>query len=446
MPKKVAKMGANLLDMVYLINESEVKAEMGEAFASIMVNPTVVWAKFILTDDMRNGNGQRIPKEEFANLMKSGIHMPVKMAKGEIARGHDGSEPLGSITHLKEIQMPDGSSAIVALAALWGEERPADVTFIRQRFAEQNPVDISWEILYEDASYNEELNSIDLFGTVLRAATFVGDPAYQGRTRVLSVAAKRWSKAYVAELPDSSFLYTNGEVRLFPIVDDSGKIDRTRLKDAVAELKSSELPEEVKTQKAELIEGLIRRFEEGASIEEVTSLFVSNPDYTEEELKTLEELQALVAELEPKVEQLQQALNEAIQTKASLETEVTDLREKLTAHDEELASLREYKASIDAEVEKQDRLEKIKNTFVEAGIQKDEEYFTMNAEKFLKMDEDSLAFMVQEIAANISTTEEDKNTSEASKKTKIPNLTGAEEEVDYKDPKVLGRLLRTRQK
>ena len=442
MPKKVAKMGANLLDMVYLINESEVKIEMGEAFASAMINPTVVWAKFVLTDDMRNGNGQRIPKEEFANLIRSGLHMPVKMAKGEIARGHDGSEPLGSITHLKEVPMPDGSTAVVALAALWGEERPADVNYIKQRFAEQNPVDISWEILYEDASYNEDQNSIDLLGTVLRAATFVGDPAYGGRTRVLSVAAKKWSKAYIAELPDSSFLYINGEEKLFPIVDDEGKIDRTRLKDAIAELKSSDLSEEIKNQKTEVVAGLIRRFEEGASVEEVTSLFTSNPNYTEEELKTLEELQAQVAELEPKLETTQAELETKAAALAEKEAELTALQEKLSANEEELATLREYKASIDAEVEKQEKLETIKQKFIEAGIEKEEDYFTQNAEKFLKMDDDSLDFFVQEVAANLAT--EDK-TSEASKKTKVPNLTATDEE-DYTDPKVLGRMLRNRNK
>jgi hypothetical protein len=191
MTQKSTKIDAKLIDVVSLIDENEVKSEMGEAFASFMLNPTVTWAKFVLTDDKTNANGERIPKQEFVNLIRSGIHMPVKMALGEISPGHPGTKPLGTITHLKEVETSDGASAIIALAALWGEERPADVEFIKQRFAENKPVDVSWEVLYEDATFNAEASSMDLLGTVLRAATIVGNPAYEGRTQFLSISAKK---------------------------------------------------------------------------------------------------------------------------------------------------------------------------------------------------------------------------------------------------------------
>jgi hypothetical protein len=190
MASKLAKIGAKLQNMVYLVENDEAKQELGAAFASLVLNPTVSWAKFILTDDRMNGNGQRIPKEEFANLINTGVHMPVKMALGEIAPGHDDSKPLGVITHLKEIETEDGSSAIVALAALWGEERPADVAFIKERHAKNQPVDVSWEILYENEVFNEALGSIDLISTALRAATVVGNPAYKGRTPFLAISSK----------------------------------------------------------------------------------------------------------------------------------------------------------------------------------------------------------------------------------------------------------------
>lgn len=424
MTKNTSKFATNLVDMVELLSENEARAEMGEAFSSIMVNPTVVWTKFVLTDDMRNGNGQRIPKEEFANLIRSGIHMPVKMAKGEISRGHQGTEPLGSITHLKEVPMPDGSMAIVALAALWGEERPADVEYIKQQFASKKPVDISWEILYEDAQYNVDQNSIDLTGTVLRAATVVGEPAYEGRTRVLSVAAKKWSKAYISELPDSSFLYVKGEERLFPIMDNEGKIDRTRLKDAIAELQSSSVPEKDKTVK--VVETLIGKFEAGASNEEVTSLFLSNPKITEEELKTIEELQAQIAEMEPKLTDALAQLADKDKLIADKEQAIATLTEKINAIEPELTTLKEYKASIDAETEKLEKIESIKKQFVEAGLEKDDQYFADHAEKLLKMDEEALAFFVQEVAANVA--EAGKKSSDASKKKiEIPALTGNED-------------------
>ena len=43
-----------------------------DAFAMAQqLNPYVTWVRFILTDDKPNGNGDRIPLEEFSNL----IHM-----------------------------------------------------------------------------------------------------------------------------------------------------------------------------------------------------------------------------------------------------------------------------------------------------------------------------------------------------------------------------------
>jgi hypothetical protein len=193
MTVKSLKTGTKLSNVLQLVDKSEAKSILGEAFASFLTNPTVTWAKFILTDDRMNGNGMRIPQSEFGNLINTGIHMPVKMALGEIAPGHNDSKPLGVITHLAEFPTDDGASSIIALAALWGEERPADVAFIKERFAQGQPVDISWEILYQDEVFNETLSSIDLQGTALRAATVVGNPAYQGRTPFLAISAKQAS-------------------------------------------------------------------------------------------------------------------------------------------------------------------------------------------------------------------------------------------------------------
>jgi hypothetical protein len=190
MTEKTVKTSTKLTNVLQLVDKTEAESTLGEAFASILKNPTVTWARFILTDDRMNGNGMRIPESEFSNLINTGVHMPVKMAMGEISPGHENTRPLGVITHLRQIVTDAGSSAIEALAALWGEERPADVSFIKERFAQKQPVDISWEILYENEVFNEELGSIDLMSTALRAATVVGNPAYQGRTPFLAISAK----------------------------------------------------------------------------------------------------------------------------------------------------------------------------------------------------------------------------------------------------------------
>lgn len=334
-----------MVDMVELIDENEAKETLGEAFASFLQNPTVVWAKFILTDDKTNGNGERIPKTEFANLINSGMHMPVKMALGEIAPGHDDSKPLGVITNLQEVETESGASAIVALAALWGEERPADVDFIKQRFSNQQPVNVSWEILYQDRVFNETQGSMDLVSTVLRAATIVGNPAYMGRTPFLSIAAKK---------------------------ADAGE------------------------QKTE--ESSDKNMEE---------------DKVEKELQ--DKLTAALAELET----LKTSSASELGAKDAKIAELTTLTESLQA---ELTPLKEFKEQADAQLAKAEKVAQIKTKFSEAGLVKDEAYFTTNEEKLLGLSADALDFMVSELKASIPATGKKTEASTIKDKTEIPAL------------------------
>lgn len=160
-----------------------------EAFAAISLNPAVSWAKFILTDDKPNANKQRVPLEEFDNIIKTGIFMPIKMAVGEIADGHSDSLPLGVITHLKKV-----NNQIHGLAALWERERPEDIEYIKNRYKNGEQLQLSWELLYTDSAIKEDGSAIDLLGVALRAVTLVGMPAYQGRTPIIAVAATENSK------------------------------------------------------------------------------------------------------------------------------------------------------------------------------------------------------------------------------------------------------------
>jgi hypothetical protein len=166
---------------VHLIKE---KLAEDDAFASITLNPTLRWLKFILTDDQPNENKQRIPQDEFDNLIRSGVNMPIKMAAGDIADGHDESFAIGVITHLKQV-----ANKIEGLAALWSKERPDDVKLILEEFEAGTPPQISWEVPFNDEIIGEDGVST-LKGIILRAATLVRLPAFAGRTPVLAVAAK----------------------------------------------------------------------------------------------------------------------------------------------------------------------------------------------------------------------------------------------------------------
>jgi len=163
-----------------LIIGSELKELLA---ASQNLNPFLTYVRFILTDSLPNGNGHIIPQEEFSNLIQTGLYMPLKMAQGEIKDGHEDAMPLGVITHL----IVEGNK-VRGVAALWNRERPADVAFIKERYANGEPLDLSWEIGFDpdESEYNEE-GYLVLRGCVLRATTLVGIPAYDGRTTITDV-------------------------------------------------------------------------------------------------------------------------------------------------------------------------------------------------------------------------------------------------------------------
>jgi len=164
------------------------------AEAAIAANHSFNYLKFILTDDEPNANRQRIPKEEFENVIRTGFFTPLKMARGGIKQGHELSEPLGVITHLQE-----NDNQIRGLAALWSEERPDDVKIIKEAYINKRPLNISWELGYTASSYEDD-GTENLHGVTLRAATLVDLPAYKGRTPVIQVASEKKEDTDLDEL------------------------------------------------------------------------------------------------------------------------------------------------------------------------------------------------------------------------------------------------------
>lgn len=166
-----------------LVDDENLEGDFQEAVAAITSNPYITWAKFTLTDDEPNKNKQRVPSDEFDNLIKSGVYMPIKMAEGGISDGHDFTFPIGTITHLKKFK-----NRIIGLAALWYSERPEDVGIIKEKFNKKEPLNLSWELAYSESSENDGVT--DLRGVNLKAATLVGVPAYAGRTQITAVASE----------------------------------------------------------------------------------------------------------------------------------------------------------------------------------------------------------------------------------------------------------------
>lgn len=307
------------------------------AFASLKekLNPTFRWCKFILTDDKPNGNKMRIPKEEFQNLINTGIFAPIKMAIDGIKRGHEESIPLGTITSLVE----EGNQ-IKGIAALWSMERPEDVDLVKEYFDNNVPLTLSWELLYKEAVAEEDVQVLK--GTILTATTLVGVPAYGNRTPILAVASQ------------------NAE---------ENKLDELEL-------------------------------------------------------------------AKQEIETLKQSLSEKETEIANLRTEKEALEAEKQTIESERQALASYKAEIEAKAEKEEKLAGIKSKFIEAGITKEDAYFSDNEEMLLALTDAQLDFMVKELVLFASVQKPETKT-EAS--LKVPNLQSSSVKLS---PKELGKQLR----
>jgi hypothetical protein len=421
---------------VQLISKEDVEKQFGEAMASaVSTDQVVTWAKFILTDDKPNENRQRIPAEEFDNLIRTGAYKPVKMALGEIKDGHEDARPLGVITNLTK----EGNK-VIALAALWDHERTEDVSTIKKMVKAGKPVNVSWEILYGNTLVKDGIS--DLLETVLAAATIVGMPAYAGRTQLLAVAAKKWSPAYISKLPDTSFLHIeNDGTRYFAYRDENGKIDPSRFQPILEEIANAPIPTNTLKGIRHQVIKLNAMVTADASIREL--LMEEGEDFKPEDY-TLE-----TKELESKVSELEAKLALANDNLSAKEKELTDAlalaevaNTTVKTLEAELTPLRDFKLESDKVAEKETKIAGIKTKFESLGLTKADDYFETNAEKLLGLDENGLDFMLQEMVAFKA---EDKGTGEASLKTSgVPNVQGTKDNLS--DVKDLAAALRERNK
>lgn len=153
-------------------------------------HPLLTIAKFVFADDKGNGNNQGILAEDFDEVIKTAIDMPIKMkylgAAG--AGGHPGSIPIGHIKKIEKVSDDDGNR-LVAWAALYTEEFPDEIQYIREAFADKKAPGLSYEIVYRNSIVQ---NGIEwLKDMVVRAATFVRRPAYGNRTAILALASNK---------------------------------------------------------------------------------------------------------------------------------------------------------------------------------------------------------------------------------------------------------------
>lgn len=326
MTKKLRKFNTEL---------SLIEDSADESFASISLNPNIQWAKIVVTDDKPNANKERIPKEEFENLIATGINSPVKMSELEekdhaSARG----KAIGTIA-----KMTSEQNYVIALAALWKKEREGDIKILKDMYEKGVPPNVSWELSYSEGK-EEEGGVLALYDVSLDGLAIVDNPAYKGRTPFIAMSEKK----------------------------------------------------------------------EDASVEE------------------LEKANTKISELEQKLKQLEDT------RKTEAEKQKTEV-EKLES---ELKDLRKFKADVEAKEQEEANLAEIVDKFKEAGIEKEEDYFSDNRELLLGLEENALDFMLQELA---TFSEEDPEESLAEdEKLKVPRI--ERKKTKTFKPKELGEALR----
>lgn len=269
---KLINFDENVVELILKGDESS-EENFKEEMASVVRNPMVTWAKFILADDMPNKNGVVLPQSEFDNIIKSGIHMPIKMAYEDIEEDHENAYPIGVITNLKKVK-----NKLVGLAAFWAKERPEDIAMLKEMHEKEEPINISWEI----TCYEKELEdgNVEIENASLRAATIVGLPAYGGRTPILAMASKQQEEKILDELEK-----TKQELQTVTDERDALKTKVSELESSIEELNGlqeevaslREFKEEIdaEREREEKMASLKKKFDE-AGIEKDEEYFVEN--------------------------------------------------------------------------------------------------------------------------------------------------------------------------
>lgn len=160
-----------------------------QAIAEIIeTNPFQTFATFIFADDKPNQNKQGLPFSEFERIAKSAIGMPVKMKfTGFGVSNHNGSIPIGVIQDMEIKTISDDYHQLIAKAALWNEEYPEEVAWLKAAYDKGEAPGISYEINYKDFTFKDNVQWIK--DSYTGAATFVETPAYGTRTALIALAS-----------------------------------------------------------------------------------------------------------------------------------------------------------------------------------------------------------------------------------------------------------------
>jgi hypothetical protein len=155
---------------------------------SNMTNPLLKEVELVLTDFEANANKEGIPQKEAANIIRTALHTPIKIAVSETGyAGHKGAIPVGPIIEVYE-DTHEGKPVVKAKAVIWSDEFKEVYSLLKSQAGEREYIGTSWEVYYESA---DAVDGISWLNNVTFAGTCIVDvPAYGERTKLLKVAEK----------------------------------------------------------------------------------------------------------------------------------------------------------------------------------------------------------------------------------------------------------------
>jgi chromosome segregation ATPase len=159
---------------------------------------------------------------------------------------------------------------------------------------------------------------------------------------------------------------------------------------------------------------------------------------TDEQLKKLEDQ---LAEATAK-------LAEATEKIVDLEGQLKEKEDGFASIEEELTGLREFKAQIEKTDAEAEKLASVRAKFAEAEIEKPDEYFIENKDRFLSLEEEEVEFMVQEMSAfaKLAQASADTDGDDGEEQDEgLPAIVNTDGNLDLSDPKKLGQMLRLRE-
>lgn len=307
---------------------------------------------FVFCDALPNANNQAVPESEFDNVVASSMYTPVKINfDGEGPTGHANAAPIGPITSM---QVQD--SKVLGSAIIWCAGNEKVIDWMSKASAEEGGVQFSWEIFY---SHSEtDTNNIEwLHNIVSDGIAIVANPAYEGRTPLLSMAEKQ----------DAQTTKKEGTMKTDTVKTDAVKTN---------------------TQSAD-----IQEVKDAAQSATMDDLYAQVQSLTDRMYTMMDALYSALEEVKPQVDvtNIESDFSALLDKLRGMSSKLSEATVKLTESEQELSDLRAFKASTQAK----EVLSARRDVMIGAGVTGDA--FEKRAEVISGMSDEAFTAYVADI-------------------------------------------------